>query len=204
MDAWMEKVIEKMRENEFTVLYAATAAEAREVLAAKIDGGKSVGVGGSVTIRQLEVLPLLEEKECSVISHWGIAGDEAEARMKQAREADVYLCSANAITSSGKLMMIDGRGNRVGAICDGPAEVYFVASVDKIVNGGTSAAIARIKRDAAPPNCKRLGLSTPCAETGVCGGEACTDPSCRLTLVVDKVPRKRKMTVLLVGEKLGY
>ncbi len=204
MNACVEQAIEKLKKNDFEVEYVETAAQAKAVLLEKITSGKSIGVGGSVTIRQIEALPALEEKGCSIITHWGAAGDEAEQKMKQARDADVYLCSANAITSSGKLVMIDGRGNRVGAICDGPKEVYFVASADKVVDGGTSAAIARIKRDAAPPNCKRLGLSTPCAESGVCGGEACTDPSCRLTLVVDKVPRTRKMTVILVEEKLGY
>ena len=204
MNAVVEKTIENLKKNDFEVICCATAQEAKDYLAGKIDAGKSIGVGGSMTIRQTEVLPALEEKGCRIVTHWGVAGDEAEQKMKEAREADVYMCSVNAITSGGKLVMIDGRGNRVGAICDGPHEVYFVASTDKIVDGGTGAAIARIKRDAAPPNCKRLGLNTPCAETGVCAGEECADPSCRITLVVDKVPRKRTMTVILVEEKLGY
>ena len=204
MNALIEKTIAALKKNEFEVVCVATAKEAREYLVKSIESCKSIGVGGSVTIRQTEALPALEEKGCRIITHWGAAGDEAEMKMKQAREADVYMCSVNAITSGGKLVMIDGRGNRVGAICDGPSEVYLVASTDKIVEGGTGAAIARIKRDAAPPNCKRLGLNTPCAETGVCGGADCVDPSCRITLVVDKVPRKRKMTVVLVEEKLGY
>lgn len=204
MNTCMEKTAEALKKNDFEVICAATAQEAKACLLSAISAGRRVGVGGSVTIRQIEVLPALEEKGCTIITHWGASGDEAEALMKQAREADVYLCSANAITESGKLVMIDGRGNRLGAICDGPSEVYFVASADKIVQGGIGAAIARIKRDAAPPNCKRLGLDTPCAATGVCAGDDCADPSCRITLVVDKVPRKRKMTVVLVEEKLGY
>lgn len=204
MNALVEKTIASLEKNDFKAVYVATAQEAKEYLLGAVEGGKKIGVGGSMTIRQIEVLPALEEKGCQIITHWGAAGDEAEAKMRQARAADVYMCSTNAITSGGKLVMIDGRGNRLGAICDGPSEVYFVASVDKIVDGGTGAAIARIKRDAAPPNCKRLGLNTPCAETGVCAGDACPDSSCRITLVVDKVPRKRTMTVVLVEEKLGY
>jgi len=113
-------------------------------------------------------------------------------------------CSVNAVTKSGKLVMIDGRGNRVGAICDGPKEVYFVVSENKVVDGGIDAAIARIKKEAVPPNCRRLGLKTPCAETGKCGGKNCKDPSCRLTVVVDAVPRLRKMTVIFTEEKLGF
>ena len=72
------------------------------------------------------------------------------------------------------------------------------------MQGGIDAAVARIKKEAVPPNCRRLGLNTPCAQTGVCGGKNCKDPSCRLTVVVDAVPRLRKMTVIFTEEKLGF
>ena len=204
MDALISQAVSNMEKRGFEVVRVKTGLDAQAFLLERIGAEKSVGAGGSVTLREIDILAKLRKKGCAVYTHSGTKGDEAEALMRKARESDVYMCSVNAITSGGKLVMIDGRGNRVGAICDGPHEVYFVASTDKIVDGGTGAAIARIKRDAAPPNCKRLGLNTPCAETGVCAGEECADPSCRITLVVDKVPRKRTMTVVLVEEKLGY
>lgn len=204
MEAYLEACMEALRSNGFEVVLAKDAQQAQQQLLDRIEAGKQVGVGGSITIREIGVLPELEKKGCTLHAHWGLQGEEAEAAMRRAREADVYLCSANAITRSGKLVLVDGRGNRVGAICDGPAQVFVVASCSKVVDGGLEAAIARVKRDAAPPNCKRLSMDTPCARTGKCGGKECLDPSCRLTLTVDHVPRKRHITVVLVEEKLGY
>ena len=204
MNELILKAAEGLKENDFEVVFVKTAEEAKAYLNDHIGAEKSVGTGGSVSIRDIGILPVLEEKGCTIHSHWNPKGENPEAIMRRARAADVYLCSVNAVTQSGKLVMIDGRGNRVGAICDGPREVYFVVSENKVVQGGIDAAVARIKKEAVPPNCRRLGLNTPCAQTGVCGGKNCKDPSCRLTVVVDAVPRLRRMTVIFTEEKLGF
>lgn len=204
MNETVLQAAEHLRQNGFEVLLVKTAVEARDVLAERIGSGKTVGTGGSVTIREAGILPLLVQNGCVIRAHWDPQGEEPEAVMKKAREADVYLTSVNAVTQNGRLVMIDGRGNRVGAICDGPKEVYFVVSENKVVQGGLDAAIARIKKEAAPPNCRRLGLDTPCAKTGHCGGRICDNSTCRLIVAVDAVPRGRKMTVIFTEEKLGY
>lgn len=189
----------------FEVVEVETGEQAKEYLLQHIGREQSVGAGGSMSVKQTGVLLALRDKGCVVHTHWGAVTPEEAAQIRRnARDADVYLSSANAVSKTGQLVLVDGVGNRVGAICDGPREVYFIISEDKIVDGGQMAAIARVKRDAAPPNCKRLGLNTPCAATGVCGGNACTDSSCRITLTVDFVPRGRKMTVIFVREKLGF
>ena len=204
MSSLVERTVRGLGENGFKVVEVQTAAQAREYLLGAIAAGASVGVGGSVSVRETGVLPELEKKGCTVFSHWGVPAEEVVNVQRSARAADVYLCSANAVTADGRLVLLDGRGNRVGAVCDGPKNVYFIISKDKIVDGGLTAAIARVKSDAAPPNCKRLGLNTPCVSSGVCGGNACTDPSCRVTVILDYVPRGRSMTVILVDEKLGF
>lgn len=204
MDALLNQAAQGMRQNGFEVVDVRTAAEARDWLLAHIEAGKSVGAGGSVSVRDTGVLPALEQKGCKVYTHWGAKPEDTEAICRQSREADVYLCSANAVTRTGKLVLVDGRGNRVGAVCDGPAEVIFVVSHSKVVDGGINTAVARIKRTACPQNTRRLGIDTPCARTGNCGGDECENSICRLTLVVDRVPYGRKMTVVFVEEALGY
>lgn len=205
MEQLRKQAIEGMKKGGFEVVEVQTGEEAKNYLLAKIEADKSVGAGGSMTVKQIGILLALKEKGCDVRTHWGAVTPEQAAQIRRAaRDADVYLCSANAVSRAGQLVLVDGIGNRVGAVCDGPKDVYFIISQDKIADGGLTAAIARVKRDAAPPNCKRLGLDTPCAKTGVCGGDACTDPSCRVTVVLDYVPRGRNMTVILVEEKLGF
>ena len=108
------------------------------------------------------------------------------------------------MTKTGELVFVDGKGNRVGAICDGPQNLYFVVSHSKVVDGGVNTAIARIKKVACPLNCRRLGLDTLCAREGRCAGEACDKSICRLTLVLDRVPNGRRVTVVFVEEALGY
>jgi len=205
MSALLGKAADGLRRGGFEVVEVETGEQAKNYLLEHISADQAVGAGGSMTVKQTGVLLALKDRGNTVHTHWGaVTPEEATAIRRRARDADVYMCSANAVSQTGQLVLVDGVGNRVGAVCDGPKEVYFIISEDKIVDGGLTAAIARVKREASPPNCKRLGLDTPCAKTGVCGGEACTDPSCRITLAVDFVPRGRKMTVIFVREKLGF
>ncbi len=199
------RAIERMRAHGFTVVEVQTAKQAKEYMLAHIADGATVGVSGSVSVRQTEVLPALEEKGCAILSHWDVAPQNVTATRKQANLADVYLTSANAVTKNGELVLIDGAGNRVSAVSFGPKQLFFVVSRSKIVDGGYAAAVARIKKIACPPNARRQNLNTHCAATGVCDPVACGDASmCRITLVVDLVPRGREATVLFVEEALGY
>lgn len=137
MDALIQQAVNGMRKNGFEVVEVRTAVQARECLLARIASGQEVGVGGSVSVREIDVLPALEAKDCRVHSHWGVKDRDEQAEIqRKAREADCYLCSVNAVTRTGKLVLIDGRGNRVGAICDGPRQIYLVISQSKVVDGG--------------------------------------------------------------------
>jgi len=204
MDALITRTIENLQKNGFSVISVQTAAQACAYLTDIIPAGAQVGVGGSVSVRETGVMDALVRKGCFIHAHWGAAPEDVADTIKRAREADVYLCSANAISSSGRLVFIDGRGNRAGALCDGPRDVYFVVSHSKVVDGGLEAAIARAKRDACPPNSRRLSLPNPCALTGVCRARECEHSLCCMTLSLDRVPPLRRMTVVLVEEKLGY
>lgn len=201
----MEKTLERMRKNGLEVIELDTAQQVRDYLLEHIPAGSSVGISGSVSVRQTGVLPVLQEKNCEVISHWDVKPEDVAATRKKATQADVYLTSANALTKNGELVLIDGTGNRIAAVADGPKQVYFVVSREKWVDGGYGAAVARIKKVACPPNAQRLKLDTPCTRTGICDPDACGEDSmCRITLVVDRAPRGRKLTVLFVRETLGY
>lgn len=203
MEELLRQVVDNMRRNGFEVVELHTAAEAGEYLERHIDASQSVGVGGSVSVRATGVLDALRQKGCAVYSHWDVPPEQVQETRRQANAADVYLCSANAVTRAGRLVLIDGAGNRAAAVCFGPSRLYFVVSHSKVVDGGVNAAVARVKQYACPPNARRQGRTTPCALTGVCGQE-CEDSMCRLTLTVDRVPRGRKLTVLFVEEPLGY
>jgi hypothetical protein len=199
------QVIQQMRDRGFEVVPLETAQEAREYLLSHIPDGATVGVGGSMTIRELNVVPALRERGHEVTWHWDVPKEEGPAARAKARLADVYLASTNAVTRDGQLVNIDGTGNRVAAMFDGPRQVYLVISHSKLTDGGLNTAIARIKEHACPPNARRLSLNTPCAHTGLCKLKECGDDCmCHIIVAISRPPKGKNITVLLVEETLGY
>lgn len=185
----------------FTVHHAATKEEAARLVLSLIPEGVSVGAGGSMTIRELSLAEALQGTGHAVHWHWLEAGATA---FPEAHVADVYLASANAVTRDGQLVNIDGTGNRVAAMIHGPKQVIAVVGANKLVDGGVSMAIARIKREACPPNARRLGLGTPCGLTGQCNPTECPGGFCNVVSVQEHPTGKRPYHVVLVDEALGY
>jgi len=197
----MHITAEALKRRGFTVYCAETSEEAAAYVMGLIPEGASVGVGGSMTIRELHIAEHLQATGHAV--HWHWLGEGAAA-FPAAREADVYLASANAVTADGQLVNIDGTGNRVAAMIHGPKQVIAVVGVNKLVEGGYAQAIARIKREACPPNAKRLGLATPCGVEGKCNPAACESGFCNVITVQEHPTGKRPYHVVLVNEALGY
>jgi hypothetical protein len=201
----MKNTLEHMRAMGFEVVEVDTREQARDYLLKDIPSGSTVGVSGTVSVRETGVLEALKERGHTVYSHWDVKPGDVEATRLKACGADVYLTSANALTKHGELILIDGAGNRVSAVAFGPKRVYFVLSQSKWVDGGYGKAIARIKKEACPPNARRQDKDLPCAINNECDPDACTaDSMCRMTLSVNRAPRTRKMTVVFVKENLGY
>lgn len=164
-----------------------------------------VGIGGSVTVRDMGLSEALHAQGNTIHWHWeGEASSHAEAQ-RLALSADAYVCSINALVHDGRIVQIDGTGNRLAALCFGPPKVFLVAGRNKLVSsGGLLAGIARIKREACPKNARRLNLDTPCARAGTCDEDRCGHTLCRLSLVLESPPKGRQIEVVLIDEDLGY
>ena len=204
MTEQMNKAAESLRRHGYEVYCVATAADAAREALRLIEPGWSVGVGGSMTVRELGLVEALTQRGHDVWWHWTTPGEKGQV-WANARSADVYLASANALTTSGQLVNIDGTGNRVASLIHGPAAVLMIIGAQKVVEGGLSAAIARIKREACPPNASRLKLNTPCAHTGRCNEAECGDDCmCRAITVMQRPLRGQRAMVVLVDEPIGY
>jgi len=200
-----EKAVEALGQNGFIASYCRTPAEARDYILCHAGDATSVGFGGSRTIVDLGVEPVLAGQGKEILNHGipGLEPAEKMAIMRRQLTCDLFLCSANAITLSGWLVNIDGNGNRVAALTFGPKKTIVVAGRNKLVDGDLAAAIHRVKNVAAPPNAKRLNCNTPCAKTGFCAN--CNSPEriCRITHVMDRKPRAADLHVLIVNEDMG-
>ncbi len=197
-----DTVIAALNARGFHCTFVENAAEAQALALQKI-GSRSVGFGGSKTVNDLGIYELLQAQGNPVYWHWKVEASRKREMLELAEKTEVYLCSTNAITEDGRLINIDGTGNRAAAMFFGPPTVLVIAGINKLVKDYDEA-IARIKRDACPANARRLGLSTPCAITGHCTDCKGKARMCNVTTIMEYPTRYvEDFEIILVNEKLG-
>lgn len=78
-------------------------------------------------------------------------------KMRQALLSDIFLTSANAVTTTGEIVSTDGVGNRLAGVIFGPYKVIIVVGRNKIVDSEEEA-YSRIKNFTTPMNHLRHAL----------------------------------------------
>ncbi len=198
-----DKLKENLEKRGYEVLTFATAAEAAEALNRRIDG-KTVGMGGSVTIRQLG---LLEKLSGHNTVYWLESPPDGMTVMETRRagcRSEVYVSSVNGISEAGDIVNIDNTGNRAAAISFGPETVYLIIGRNKIAPD-LEGAVWRARNVASPRNAKRLNRNTPCAAKGDrCYDCDSPDRICRNLSVLWRKPAGASYVIVLVDEELGY
>ena len=196
----MERIIENLRKNGFDVKVFDTKEQAADYLAGSIHG-KTVGMGGSMTLGALDVYDRLAADN-TVYWHQVQPGEDV---CLNACNAQVYLTSANAVSQEGFILNIDGRGNRLAGSVMKKERVIFVIGRNKL-SGPFPEALDRARNVAAPLNARRLSKKTPCAV----GADKCYDCAsperlCNALLVLWKRPWWcDSMEVVLIRQDLGY
>ena len=186
----LEKIAQSLRARGFEAETVKSADEACALVMDEAENARSVGWGGSETIKQIGARELLLKSGKEIRDH--------------RTDCDLFLLSANALTVDGRIVNTDGNGNRIAASIHGPGRVVYVIGRNKIVDGGIDAAIARIRNCACPPNARRLGRPTPCALEGRCGDCNLPERMCKVTVIFDRKPTGISAKVILVDENLGY
>lgn len=166
--------------------------------------GKTVGLGGSVTIHQIGLFAPLSKNNTV---YWHDEKPEnltiAETRSAATR-SQVYISSVNAVSEKGEIVNIDNTGNRVAAITFGPEKVYLLVGKNKVAPD-LEKAIYRARNVAAPLNAKRLNRKTPCAVKGdKCYDCKSPERICRNLSVFWEKPAGAEYEVILINENLGY
>lgn len=178
-----------------------TAADASDYLAGELKG-KTIGFGGSMTLKEMGLFEQLSE-ENQVYWHWN-AGASAPDTIGGAASAEIYFSSANGIAETGEIVNIDGTGNRVASTIFGHQKVIFVIGKNKIAPD-LQGAIDRARNIAAPLNAKRLSRNTPCAANA----DRCYDCNsaeriCAVLSVFYKKPGGCAYEIILIDEELGF
>ncbi len=199
--------VESLNNKGFTAVYAQNKQHAVDfVLKAIPNETSTIGIGGSVTIRDLNLPEILNQKGFTLYDHWDntlTKEKKNEVRHKQIT-ADVFLSSVNALCIDGTLINSDGFGNRVSSMIFGPQITIVVCGINKLVYS-LDEAFRRIGRYAAPINSRRLG--SPISVQNIISDSRLLDPDlgCRITTIIQKPPlAKNKFVVVLINEILGY
>lgn len=176
--------------------YVFTREEAVKFVIAAAEKVDNVGWGGSETVKELGLRDAIDALGKEIRDHRA--------------DCDLFLLSANALLEDGRIVNIDGTGNRIAASIWGPKQVIYLIGRNKIVAGGVEDAVLRIRRETCPKNAVRLVRKTPCAVNAcpaLAGNPAgCTSPDrmCKVTAVFDCPPSRTPTTVILLDETLGY
>ena len=192
------KVEKHLTDKGFSVKVFATGAEAAAYLDKVIDG-KSVGFGGSMTLRELGLYDKLSSHNKV---YWHCLDGEKERVL--AMNTEVYLTSVNGLAETGELINIDGTGNRLASTLYGHDKVYFIVGRNKLAPTFDEA-LWRARNIAGPKNAHRLQLKTPCARNGDrCYDCKSPDRICKGMSVHWEAMMGSDSEILLVDEDLGY
>jgi len=166
--------------------------------------GKTVGLGGSVTIRQMNLFSMLSEHNTVYWHDEKPEGMSVPETRTAAIRSEIYISSVNGISEAGEIVNIDNTGNRVAAISYGPEKVYLVLGINKVASG-LEEAIYRARNVAAPLNAQRLKRNTPCAvKADKCYDCQRPERICRNLSVLWEKPTGAEYEVILINEELGY
>lgn len=222
-------VIDNLQGKNINAQYVSNRGEALTTLLQMIPPATVVARGDSVTLEQIGIIPELKKnKQNEIIDPFERDSNNSSARLEmghseerrrqhrmkaiRALSADVFLTGTNAVTLDGKLVNVDGGGNRVSAMIFGPEKVIVAVGINKIVND-VDEALRRIHNIAAPMNAMRHYLKhqdkqfgdLPCIKIGRCVNCNHEWRICRFTVIIDGATpwQKGRINVVLVGEELG-
>ncbi len=164
-----------------------------------IPEGSSIAMGGCASAHEVGLIKVLEEGNYNYINRANMSPRDG---LMAAYDADVFLSSANAITSDGIMVNIDGNSNRVSCIAQGPRKVVFIVGMNKVCSD-LDAAMKRARNVAAPANAQRFEVKTPCKETGKCFDCKSPDTICCQFLITRYSRHKGRIHVILVNDMLG-
>ena len=199
--AMAKTIIENLKKRNMEGYYFENSSECIKAILDSIPSGSVISWGGSETIKETGLMEAVHNGSYELIDRTTAKNPE-EARQIYARTvlADYYLMSSNAVTIDGELINIDGNGNRVACLIQGPSHVIIVVGMNKIVTDVENG----VANMASPANAIRLKKKIPCAATGHCHDCLAPDCFCNQIVITRRSGHEGRIKVYLVAENLGY
>ena len=198
-------IIKNLKKRNMEGHWCPTREDAAELVLSMMGDGDSVTWGGTETFKESGVKDAITESgRFRLLDRTTPTTPEEKREMWRDRaSADWFFMSANAITTSGEIVNIDGNSDRCSLLLHGPEHVVLLVGMNKVV-ADVEAGFKRIRTAVCPLNASRLHTATPCEITGVCA--ECHAPMCMCCnmVVTRHVRQTGRIKVVLIGEELGY
>ena len=196
------KAIKNLEARGIKAKFFETKEEASDYIVSTVEN-TTVGIGGSMSAKELELYPRLSEKN-QVFWHWECPQDGKNEIMR-AMNAKVYISGVNAIAETGEIVNIDGAGNRVASCLYAKDKVIFLAGINKLEKD-LNTAIYRARNVSAPKNAARLNKKTPCAIKGdKCYDCHSPERICNaMVITMGKLSGVKEIEVVFVNQELGF
>jgi len=190
MEERIENLVRNWQKRNISGLYCNNKEEAVKKILEVIPQTATVGISGSVTLDQLEIVKRLESRGNKVFNQYKTAEKQESLEIRrQGTQADFYLASANAVSQNGELVFLSAFGNRTSGISNA-RNVIIVCGLNKLTPN-LAEALKRAKEYATPLNYKRLDWDE-------------SRPMCCQVLVIEAEVTPDRLKVILVGENLGF
>ena len=218
MDTQTQQTLSSLEARNIEGVFVKDCQAANREILSLIPENAQVGVGDSTTVRQIGINNILRERgiklldafdpELAKLNSEGL--DKLRTRiLKEATISDVFLTGTNALTQDGRLVNVDGTGNRVAGMFWGHPISVVVVGRNKIV-GNLDEAFDRIRNVIAPNHIRirseTIGAAkakTPCATTGKCSDCKVADRRCNIFTIIEGKPHRTDLNVIIIDEDLG-
>ncbi len=191
MDVLSGELIRSLEARNISAFYCSNSAEAVNRALGLIPLNSTVGLSGSKTLSELNLIERLESRGNTVFNQNapGIDKEESQRLRQLGAGADYYLTSANAVSREGELVFLSAWGHRISGISNAK-NVICICGVNKITPDLESA-IKRAREYATPLNYQRLNWDSK--KRMVCQ-----------VLIIEGEASPGRLTMLLVAESLGF
>ncbi len=192
-DSQVDKTAAALKERGFSVVVAATAAEARAIVLGMLPKDKTVFTSSSATLEFLGIPAEVDANFDSVrvrLSKMDYA-TQGNEMVKMGATPDIMLGSVHAITEQGNVLIASATGSQLAGYASGAAQVVWVVGSQKIVPS-MEEAMARIEQYTLPLEDERA-LNAYGVNSGI-----------NKMLIVNREANPQRITIVIVKENLGY
>lgn len=193
----INRVIEALKANGIDAKFVQTGDEAKKEVYSLIPKGAEVMTMTSVTLDTIEIAKEINEsgKYDSVRSRLNKMDrvTQGSEMQKLGSAPDWTIGSVHAVTEDGHLLIASNTGSQLPAYASGSNHVIWVVGTQKIVKNNDEA-LRRIYEYVLPLESERANKAY----------NITTGSNVSKLLIVNKEVRIGRVTVILVGEKLGF